>query len=127
MERAKLDGGSYNNLISKMNIIEQDLIDLKNRSNTKTNRLGDNADLTKSGDANQRLDALTEEVNNIWSFSQRFIDEHAIDMVQEVNTPDRPIRVPSTSRRPSASSPRDATPVRSTPSSPNINSHATRS
>lgn len=50
LERAKLDGGTYNSLLSKLNIMEQDVIDLKNRSNTKLSRLGDNLDLTKAGD-----------------------------------------------------------------------------
>lgn len=60
--------------------MEQDVIDLKNRSNTKVARLGD-GDLNNTGDANKRLDAVVEEINQIWSFTQRFIDEHATDMI----------------------------------------------
>jgi hypothetical protein len=86
LERAKLDGGTYNNLLSKLSFVEQDVIDLKNRHVTNAARTQIGGDGLKSGES------LMEEINNIWSFTQRFIDEHALDMIQEVGTPDRPIR-----------------------------------
>ena len=41
--------------------------------------LGDDGSLDHSIAA--RMDLLIEEINQLWSFLQRFIDEHATDMV----------------------------------------------
>ena len=39
-----------------------------------------------------RIDLLIEEINQLWSFVQRFVDEHAIDMIQVVKSVDNPIK-----------------------------------
>jgi len=39
-----------------------------------------------------RIDLLIEEINQLWSFVQRFVDEHAIDMIQIVKSVDNPIK-----------------------------------
>jgi len=31
---------------------------------------------------------ITDELNSIWSFVQRYIDEQAVDMVQEIRMPE---------------------------------------
>lgn len=93
MDKMKLDGNTQNNYISKVNLLEQEIIDIKNQNKARMVRLGEETQLDiNEGDFNKRIDLLVEEINQIWSFTQRFIDEHAIDMIQEVGTIDRPLR-----------------------------------
>lgn len=93
MEKNKLDGSTQNNYVSKVNLLEQEIIDLKNQNKARMIRMGEETQLDiNEGDFNKRIDLIVEEINQIWSFTQRFIDEHAIDMIQEVGTPDRSIR-----------------------------------
>jgi len=35
-----------------------------------------------------RIDMLIDEINSLWSFIQRFVDETAIDMIHDVHNED---------------------------------------
>ena len=39
-----------------------------------------------------QIEQLSDEVNQIWTFTQRFIDEQAMDFVTEVQSLDYPLR-----------------------------------
>ena len=39
-----------------------------------------------------QVEQLSDEVNQIWTFTQRFIDEQSIDFVTEVQSVDYPLR-----------------------------------
>jgi hypothetical protein len=51
-------------------------------------RTGVNDDGTPDQSIATRIDLLIEEINQLWSFTQRFIDEHANDMIIEVRSSD---------------------------------------
>lgn len=61
---------------------------MKNQSKTRQMRTGVNDDGTPDQSIATRIDLLIEEINQLWSFTQRFIDEHANDMIIEVRSSD---------------------------------------
>jgi hypothetical protein len=78
------DEKSVTKLEGKMEILEQELIDLKNkgRNNTRSQMItagtGNGVGISTSGFA-EKFDVLVEEVNQLWSFVQRYIDEQVVD------------------------------------------------
>mmetsp|Transcript_2290 Transcript_2290/g.2235 ORF Transcript_2290/g.2235 Transcript_2290/m.2235 type:complete len:186 (+) Transcript_2290:754-1311(+) len=66
-----------------MSILEQEIVDVKNQ---KQQRVGK---LMMTQDQSDKFELLVEELNQLWSFVQRFIDEQAVDMVQEVRSVDK--------------------------------------
>ena len=74
-----------NNMLSKLNILESEVIDLKNKqklriSKTDYSSLGMDRELEMGSDqrkapVQERIDLVIDEVNQTWSFIQRYIDE----------------------------------------------------
>ena len=75
-----------------INLLEQEIIDLKNQNKTRQMRTGLGDDGSPDQSIASRIDLLIEEINQLWSFVQRFIDEHATDMIQEVRSGDTGFR-----------------------------------
>ena len=97
-DRMRMDVMAQNNMVSKVQLLEQEVIDLKNQNKTRMFRIGAESEANipsegQMGDAvGKRINLVIEEINQLWSFTQRFIDEQAIDMIQEVRSPDRPLK-----------------------------------
>lgn len=36
----------------------------------------------------EKFDVMVDEVNQLWSFMQRFVDEHVVDSVTIIKSPD---------------------------------------
>lgn len=83
---------SSNNMVNKVSILEQEIVDLKNQAKTRINRSEGFADQRIDEGMAGRMDMLIEEINQLWSFVQRYVDETAMDMIQEVKSADRPTR-----------------------------------
>ena len=83
-------------MVNKTQILEQEVVDLKNQNKTRLLRDRGGGGAGDFGPANEtvgnRIDLLIEEINQLWSFVQRFVDEHAIDMIQIVKSVDNPIK-----------------------------------
>ena len=71
-----------NNMMSKLNILESEVIDLKNKQKLRISK----ADYSSMGElemgsdqrkapVNERIDLVIDEVNQTRSFIQRYIDE----------------------------------------------------
>lgn len=54
----------------------------------RTNIQGGLGDGAADPGLENKIDLLIEEINQLWSFVQRFIDEHATDMIQDVRSGD---------------------------------------
>lgn len=66
-------------------MLEQEIIDVKNIYRIPVQR----AKKAFTGAiASDSLQMVTDELNQLWSFLQRYIDEQAVDMVQEIRMPD---------------------------------------
>lgn len=76
------DGGA---ILSKVSILEQEIIDVKNIYRIPVQRAKKAISGLISGDMVQMI---TDELNQIWSFLQRYIDEQSVDMVQEIRMPE---------------------------------------
>jgi hypothetical protein len=88
IDKMKQEQASANNVGAMVELLEQEVIDLKNRDKTRTQRGGGNPGQKENLDTANRIDLILEELNQLWSFSQRFIDEQATDMVLEVTSSD---------------------------------------
>lgn len=92
------DEKSITKLDSKLGIIEQEIIDLKNkgRNNTRTQMItgggnGGGGMMSQAGFA-EKFDVLVEEVNQLWSFVQRYIDEHVVDCIGVIRSQEQSMR-----------------------------------
>ena len=76
------------NIGSMLQLLEQEIIDLKNQNKTRNMRNNnlDNDDI--SPQYGNKIDLLIEEMNQLWSFIQRYIDETATDMIMDVRSGD---------------------------------------
>ena len=88
-------------LESKLSIVEQEVIDLKNKgkNNTRSQMIG--ATLGASGIGGigmstagfaEKFDVLVEEVNQLWSFVQRYIDEQVVDSISVIRSAEHNMR-----------------------------------
>ena len=73
-----------NNISNVVDILEQEVIDLKNNKRTQNMRNTNTTD----GVGGNRVDLLIEEINQLWNFVQKFIDEQSNDMIQDVRSTD---------------------------------------
>lgn len=80
--------GLHNNaegILNKLSMLEQEIIDVKNIYRIPVQR----AKRAITGTiAAETVQMITDELNSIWSFVQRYIDEQAVDMVQEIRMPE---------------------------------------
>ena len=84
-------------MVAKVDILQSEVIDLKNFNKTRMLRGGESGGYTNDGQplsegVANKIDLLLDEVNQIWSFTQRFIDEQAVDMIQEIKSVDHPVK-----------------------------------
>jgi hypothetical protein len=90
---------------SKLSIIEQELVDLKNKGkNTLLSRASMMQSITPTSAGGggglgmsqvafaEKFDVIVEEVNQLWSFTQRYIDEQVIDSIQLLRSNEYTIR-----------------------------------
>eukprot|EP00347_Sterkiella_histriomuscorum_P003950 403362314 len=70
---------------NKISILEQEVVDLKNvrKNNVRSHQL-----INITPDYTEKFDILVDEVNQLWSFLQRFIDEQVVDAITVVKSPD---------------------------------------
>jgi hypothetical protein len=66
-----------NAMENKVMLLESDVIDLKNQKKQEHNKFKE--DLKITADAGQKMDVVIEEVNNLWAFVQKYIDETSFD------------------------------------------------
>ena len=83
------DEKSWEKLENKVSLMESEVIDLKNqrKNNVKTNLVMD-----ATPDYFEKFDILVDEVNSLWSFLQRYIDEQVVDAIIEIRSPDNSYR-----------------------------------
>ena len=102
VDKMRGDQMAQNNIVSKVNILESEIIDLKNKQKSKISKmdyssLGTDPDLElgeiRKAPVNERIDLVIDEVNQTWSFIQRYIDEQGIDMIQDVKSADNPYKL----------------------------------
>lgn len=73
LDKIKQDQAAFNNMVSKVNILEQETIDLKNQNKSRMLRVAGESTYQNDGQplseglAN-RIDLLIEEINQLWSF-----------------------------------------------------------
>ena len=91
------DEKSVQKIESKLSIVEQELIDLKNKGkNSKSGFINGpggigGIGMSQAGFA-EKFDVLLEEVNSLWSFTQRFIDEQVMDGIMIIRSSECSIR-----------------------------------
>lgn len=93
------DEKSVSKLESKMGIIEQEIIDLKSKGRTNqrqsilntTGAAGVNIMMSQGGFI-EKFDLLVEEVNQLWSFTQRHIDEQVVDCINVIRSQEHSVR-----------------------------------
>ena len=98
VDKMRGDQMAQNNIVSKVNILESEIIDLKNKQKSRISKmdyssLGMDPEIDELGGirkapVNERIDLVIDEVNQTWSFIQRYIDEQGIDMIQDVKSAD---------------------------------------
>lgn len=90
-------------LESKLSIIEQELIDIKNKAKGGTAQIqgkhqmqgvGGTAGMIGMSNLGfaEKFDVLVEEVNQLWSFNQRFIDEQVVDAIATIRSTEHSLR-----------------------------------
>ena len=79
-------------MVNKVSILEQEVVDLKNQSKTRASRNDHFSEKPIDEGVASRMDLLIEEINQLWSFVQRYVDETAIDMIHVVKSGDRTAR-----------------------------------
>lgn len=62
---------------NKVMLLETDIIELKNQKKQENSKF--KSELKVTADASQKMDVVIEEVNNLWSFVQKFVDETSFD------------------------------------------------
>ena len=68
VDRLKTDQMSSNNMVNKVSILEQEVVDLKNQAKTRINRNDQFANEKMEEGVAARIDLLIEEINQLWSF-----------------------------------------------------------
>lgn len=68
VDRMKTDQMSSNNMVNKVSILEQEIVDLKNQQKTRIDRNDKFANERMEEGVAARIDLLIEEINQLWSF-----------------------------------------------------------
>jgi hypothetical protein len=93
--RAMRDEKSVTKLESKMGILETELIDLKNKGRNITRAsfiTGANGGIMSQAGFAEKFDLLVEEVNQVWSFVQRSVDEQVVDAIGVIRSQEQSVR-----------------------------------
>lgn len=79
------DERSIYRMENKLSLLESEIVDLKN---TKKNNIRSHQLINITPEYTEKFDILVDEVNQLWSFVQRFIDEQVIDAISLIKSPD---------------------------------------
>ena len=78
-DKMRLDVMAQNNMVSKVSLLEQEVVDLKNQNKARMFRIGaeSGANIPSDGQVGdavgKRINLLIEEINQLWSFIFDFI------------------------------------------------------
>lgn len=76
---------------NKLGIMEQEMIDIKNLQKKRVETLK-RKNLLMTADASERLDILVDDVDQLWAFLQKFIDQTGVNVINSVKAEETGIK-----------------------------------